>query len=131
MWQYTTSNLHQVWPQRIKGWPQLLILLLKLYHCELSFKILPQLNICDISFYLFFSFFFFSFSTLLYESVISCFSRLRSKIERGELSLLDLRNYLFSRQALLLIQLKNEDEFARRCLSFLYNTLQVLIYIGN
>lgn len=90
-------------------------------------------NICDISFDLFFRFaslflLFFQSNPYSWESIIPYFSRLRSKIERGELSLLDLRNYLFSRQALLLIQLKNEDELARRCLSFLYNTLQVLIY---
>ena len=51
--------------------------------------------------------------------------RLRSKVERASLSLLDLRNYLFARQGLLLIQIKNPEEVARRCLSFIHNTLQV------
>ena len=56
---------------------------------------------------------------------VRCVFRLRSKIERCELSLLDMRNYLFARQALLLLQLGQEEEVAKRCLAFLHNTLQV------
>jgi len=51
-------------------------------------------------------------------------NRLRSKIEQCDLSLLELRNYLFSRQGNLLLQLNQEEQLARRCLAFLYNTLQ-------
>jgi hypothetical protein len=53
------------------------------------------------------------------------FFRLRTKVERGDLSLVDLRNYLFARQALLLLQMRNPEEVARRCLAFIHNTLQV------
>jgi len=52
--------------------------------------------------------------------------RLRSKIESRDLSLLHMRNYLFSRQCSLLLLMNKPWEVARRSLSFLHNTVQEL-----
>ena len=42
------------------------------------------------------------------------------------MSLLDLRNYLFSRQGGILISMGKGDQVSKRCLNFLHNTLQEL-----
>ncbi|XP_053593645.1 trafficking protein particle complex subunit 10 [Microplitis demolitor] len=50
----------------------------------------------------------------------------RGLIRDNKASLLDFRNYLFSRQCALLLSLKQPWEIARRCLLFVYNTLSEL-----
>jgi len=52
--------------------------------------------------------------------------RLQSRLAGQTPSLLDMRNYLFSRQSCLLLQCGKPWEVARRSLSFLHNTLQEL-----
>ena len=51
--------------------------------------------------------------------------RLRSKIESRDVSLLHMRNYLFSRQCSLLLLLNKPWEVAKRSLFFPHNTVQV------
>ncbi|KAG8041690.1 hypothetical protein G9C98_006985 [Cotesia typhae] len=51
---------------------------------------------------------------------------LRELIANEKVSLLDFRNYLFSRQCAILLLLKQPWEIARRCLLFIYNTLSEL-----
>eukprot|EP00092_Neocalanus_flemingeri_P030096 GFUD01032674.1.p1 GENE.GFUD01032674.1~~GFUD01032674.1.p1 ORF type:complete len:1160 (-),score=402.30 GFUD01032674.1:238-3717(-) len=51
---------------------------------------------------------------------------LHAKLENNNPSLLDMRNYLFSRQCSLLLLSKKPQEVAGRTLSFLHNTIQEL-----
>jgi len=52
--------------------------------------------------------------------------KLHSKLENSNPSLLDIRNYLFSRQCSLLLQSNKSQEVAARTLSFIHNTIQEL-----
>jgi len=52
--------------------------------------------------------------------------KLHTKLENSNPSLLDIRNYLFSRQCSLLLQSNKPQEVAARTLSFLHNTIQEL-----
>ena len=52
--------------------------------------------------------------------------KLRYAIERKSPSLTDVRNYLFSRQSLMLLKMNKPWEVAKRCLTFLHNVVQEL-----
>ena len=52
--------------------------------------------------------------------------RLRAKMVARKPSLIDVRNYMFSRQSVMLLKLGRPWEVARRCLPFLLNVIQEL-----
>lgn len=54
---------------------------------------------------------------------ISLDHELRDQIKQNKGSLLEFRNYLFSRQATLLFQMGRAWEVAMRALDYLYNTV--------
>lgn len=55
--------------------------------------------------------------------------KLRHRILDRSPSFLDVRNYLFSRQSLLLFQMNRPWEVAKRCLSFLHNGAQEFLIL--
>ena len=50
----------------------------------------------------------------------------RNLISRSEASLLDVRNYLFARQCLLLLELRRPIEICQRSLPFMHNCIKEL-----
>ncbi|ODN03761.1 Trafficking protein particle complex subunit 10, partial [Orchesella cincta] len=57
---------------------------------------------------------------------LTCLSEIRETVRNSSVSLLNFRNYLFARQALLLIKQNRLNELAQRSLSFLHNCINEL-----
>lgn len=57
---------------------------------------------------------------------LTCLSDIRETVRNSTVSLLNFRNYLFARQALLLLKQHRLNELAQRSLSFLHNCINEL-----